>query len=412
MMRKEFSLLLASIVTALTIGIAQHEPGGAQAFAQDDAKKEVGSQTGGRESNQMGGCPKAGVNHKPSADTGREKRTTGRLFVETDPKNSRIRVLNIRPKFYQGMELDPGKYHIEISAPEYEMKKTWIEVAAGEDKQLKISLIKVKATDAMGPRAKVFTNSIGMKFVYIEPGTFLMGSPSGESGRADDEQQHRVTLTHGFYLGITEVTQGRWRSIVGNDPSYFKHCGDDCPVETVSWDDCQAFIQELNQREKTDKYRLPTEAEWEYACRAGTKTELYTGAMKVLGGNNAPALGDIALYGGNSCAEYQGAFDCSGWSERQYACSLCGTNPGAGKKPNAWGLYDMLGNVWEWCQDRYGEYTSGHLTDPIGPSSGEDRVCRGGSWDSFALGCRAAARYGESPDWKDHLIGFRVARSP
>ena len=118
--------------------------------------------------------------------------------METDPKNSRIRVLNIRPKFYQGMALDPGKYHIEISAPEYEMKKTWIEVAAGEDKQLKISLIKVKATDAVGPRAKVFTNSIGMKFVYIEPGTFLMGSPSGESGRADEEQQHRVTLTHGF----------------------------------------------------------------------------------------------------------------------------------------------------------------------------------------------------------------------
>jgi len=411
MIRKEFFLLLAFIVIALTIGIVQHESGGAQVFAQDDAKKEAGPQTGGRESNPMGGCPEVDVNHKPSADTGREKQTAGRLFVETNPKNSRIRVLNIRPKFYQGMELDPGKYHIEISAPEHEMEKTWIEVAAGEDKQLKISLIKVKAADATGPGANVFTNSIGMKFVYIEPGTFMMGSPPDEPGRDDDEDQHQVTLTHGFYLAVAEVTQGEWRSIMGNNPSYFSHCGKDCPVETVSWKDCQEFIQRLNEREKAHKYRLPTEAEWEYACRAGSKTELYTGSMKVLGDNNAPALDDIAWYGGNSCAKYEGTFDCSGWSEKQYACPRCGTHPVGGKKPNAWGLYDMPGNVWEWCQDWYEEYAAGHLTDPKGPSSGEDRVCRGGSWDSFALGCRAATRYSEVPDYKDHLMGFRLVRS-
>jgi formylglycine-generating enzyme required for sulfatase activity len=251
-----------------------------------------------------------------------------------------------------------------------------------------------------------------MKFVLIEPGTFMMGSPDSESGRADDEEQHQVTLTQGFYLGVTEVTQGQWGCIMGNNPSYFKHCGNDCPVETVSWNDCQAFIQRLNQNEKTDKYRLPTEAEGEYACRAGSQTELYTGSMKVLGGNNAPALDEIAWYGGNSCVKYDGAFDCSAWPEKQYACPGCGTHPVSKKEANAWGLYDMLGNVWEWCQDWYVEYAAGHVTDPSGPSSGESRVCRGGSWDSLALGCRTAARYDETPDYKDNLMGFRLAMTP
>ncbi len=412
MTKKEVFLLLVFVITALMIGSAEHEPDGAQAFTQEHAEKEVGSQKGGGESNQMGRCPKADVSHKPSADTGSELRKTGRLFVETDPKNARVRVLNIRPKFYQGMELEPGRYHIEASAPGYELKKKWIEVAEGEEKELNIRLVKIKATDTIGPRAKEFTNSIGMKFVYIEPGTFVMGSPSSEPGRADDEEQHQVTLTHGFYLALTEVTQGQWRSIMGNNPSYFNHCGNDCPVETVSWNDCKQFIQRLNQRDKTDKYRLPTEAEWEYACRAGTKTEFYTGSLKVLGDNNAPALDEIAWYGGNSCTEYEGAFDCSGWSEKQYPCPRCGTQPVAGKKPNAWGLYDMLGNVWEWCQDWHEEGAADHITDPTGPSSGEYRVCRGGSWDSFALGCRAATGDSEPPDDKDYLIGFRVAKTP
>jgi formylglycine-generating enzyme required for sulfatase activity len=393
MVRRVVFLLLAFIVSAFIIPDAKHASSGA--FSQDQA----GPQTEGAELHQRGSCPKADASQNLSADVGSKKQQTSGLFVETRPENARVRVLNIRPKFHQGMLLKPGKYHVEVSAHGYELEKKWIEVAAGEDRHLNIHLVKVKAPDTSGLQEKAFTNSIGMRFVYIEPGTFMMGSPPNELGRADDEEQHLVTLTQGFYLAITEVTQGQWRCVMGDNPSDFKHCGDNCPVESVSWDDCQAFIQRLNQREKTDKYRLPTEAEWEYACRAGSKTELYTGSMKLLGGNNAPALDEIAWYGGNSCAEYEGAFDCSTWSERQYACPRCGTHPVAGKN-----------NVWEWCYDWYEESAAGRVTDPRGPSSGEDRVVRGGSWDSVALGCRAATRYSEVPDYKDHLMGFRLVR--
>jgi formylglycine-generating enzyme required for sulfatase activity len=337
----------------------------------------------------------------------------GRLFVETDPQNARVRVLNIRPKFYQGMALKPGKYHVEVSASGYGLEKKWIEVTAGQDRHLKFRLIETEVAETTSPRGKIFVNAMGIKFVFIEPGTFMMGSPIGEPGRADDEEQHQVTLTQGFYLAVTEVTQGQWRRIMGGNPSYFADCGDDCPVETVSWDDCQEFIRRLNKSEKTDKYRLPTESEWEYACRAGSKTELYTGPMEVLGGNNAPALGKIAWYGGNSCAEYEGAVDCSGWPEKQEPCSRCGPHPVAGKMPNAWGLFDMLGNVWEWCQDWYEEkYPAGPVTNPSGPSTGDDRVCRGGSWDGYAAGCRAATRYSEEADYKDRLMGLRLAMTP
>jgi formylglycine-generating enzyme required for sulfatase activity len=124
---------------------------------------------------------------------------------------------------------------------------------------------------------KTFTNSIGMKFVLISPGTFMMESPSNEPGHYRNEQQHKVTLTKGSYMGTTEVTQGQWRKIMGNNPSCFKNCGNNCPVEYVSWDNCQEFIRNLNRKEGTNKYRLPTEAEWEYACRAGTTTPFYTG---------------------------------------------------------------------------------------------------------------------------------------
>jgi formylglycine-generating enzyme required for sulfatase activity len=265
-----------------------------------------------------------------------------------------------------------------------------------------------------GPAAALpFVNTIGMRFVPISPGTFMMGSPSDEAGRADDEQLHEVRLTQGFYLGVTEVTQDQWRSIMGDNPSVFKKCGGDCPVENVSWNDCQEFIRRLNEKEKTDAYRLPTEAEWEYACRAGSSTALYSGPLAVLGANNAPALDQIAWYGGNSCVGFAEAWDCSQWPERQYACARCGPHAVGKKKQNAWGLHDMLGNVWEWCNDASlddPDYPTGPVTDPKGASPGEYRMVRGGSWESYAGACRSAARDNDHPKEHDFSIGFRVAK--
>jgi formylglycine-generating enzyme required for sulfatase activity len=269
---------------------------------------------------------------------------------------------------------------------------------------------------AMGSRpgavgGKSFTNSLGMKFVYIAPGAFTMGSPSNEPGRDGDEKQHRVTLTRGYFLQATEVTQGQWKAVMDSNPSSFKNCGDDCPVENVSWNDAQNFIQKLNQKEGGNKYRLPTESEWEYAARSGSEGPIYAGKFVIRGKNNAPALDDIAWYGGNSCVDYSGGKDCSGWDEKQYSCSSCGTHPVALKKPNAWGLYDMIGNVWEWCQDWKGDYPSRAVTDPTGPSGGSGRVARGGSWYCDARYCRSADRGYVGPGVGSNGLGFRLLRT-
>jgi len=264
-----------------------------------------------------------------------------------------------------------------------------------------------------------FTNSIGMTFVYIPPGTFMMGSPPDEPIRMGFETQHQVTLTNGYYLQTTEVTQGQWKIIMGNNPSYFKNCGDDCPVEQVSWNDTQDFIQKLNQKEGY-AYRLPTEAEWEYAARAGTTTALYNGPIEILGYRNAPALDPIAWYSGNSCVNYSGGCNCSHWRQKQYNCSNCGTHPVAQKKANVWGLYDMSGNVFEWCQDRYVfDLTTADVIDPTGPATGEIytsggpvtgsyRVIRGGSLGSDARFCRSASRYCSAPVQGVQDLGFRL----
>jgi len=253
-----------------------------------------------------------------------------------------------------------------------------------------------------------FTKTIGMTFVYIEPGTFMIGSPSDEPGRYNDETQHQVTLTKGYFMQTTEVTQGQWKEIMGNNPSYFSSCGTNCPVESVLWYDVQDFIEKLNQKESNRTYRLPTEAEWEYAARAGTTTALYNGPIEILGNYNAPALDPIAWYGGNSCVSYSGGHNCSGWPETQYSCSNCGTHEVAKKQPNSWGLFDMYGNVWEWCSDWYGSYPSSSVTDPLGASIGSKRVLRGGAWGNRARNCRSARRGNFIPgDTSDHM-GFRL----
>jgi len=229
---------------------------------------------------------------------------------------------------------------------------------------------------------KDFTNGIGMKFVLIPAGTFMMGSPGAEVGHEDDEVQHKVIITRAFYLQTTPVTQGQWERFMGNNPSRFKDGGDKWPVEKISWYEAQQFIEELNEMEGTDKYRFPTEAEWEYACRAGS-------SERFCFGDDEGKLGEYAWYKGNSDKK---------------------THPVGQKKPNAWGLYDMHGNVWEWCQDCYGDYPAGPVTDPTGPSSGEFRVSRGGSWFDNAADIRSAHRGWGWPDNRVNNLGFRLAR--
>jgi formylglycine-generating enzyme required for sulfatase activity len=231
------------------------------------------------------------------------------------------------------------------------------------------------------------TNTIGMTFVYIEPGTFTMGSPSSELGHFSGETQHQVTLTKGYYMQTTEVTQGQWSAIMGNNPAHFNSCGDNCPMEYVSWDDVQAFITVLNEKEKSNQYRLPTEAEWEYAARAGSISALANGLITKTECELDANLNAMGWYCGNS--------DNS-------------THPVAQKQANAWGLYDMHGNVLEWCNDWYEDYPSNSVTDPEGPSSGTNRMLRGGSFNYYAKDCRSAARSASTPGTRSCHIGLRL----
>ena len=219
-----------------------------------------------------------------------------------------------------------------------------------------------------------------MEMVYVAPGSFTMGSPSSEDGHIDDETQHRVTLTKGYWLGKYEGTQRQWESVMGENPSFFK--GPDRPVENVSWNDCQKFIAKVDdeaRRQFGGGARLPTEAEWEYACRAGSSGP-YAG-----NGN----LNDMGWYDGNSGST---------------------THPVGQKKPNAWGFHDMHGNVWEWSRDWYGAYKD-NVNDPQGPASGDDRVLRGGCWINDARDCRSAYRYWNWPGYRDIDYGFRLCCS-
>jgi len=212
-----------------------------------------------------------------------------------------------------------------------------------------------------------------MELVLIRPGTFTMGSEN-----CSNATPHKVTITKPFYLGKHEVTQEQWQAVMGGTPSQFK--GAKNPVEKVSWDDCQLFLRELQEKVPGQRFRLPTEAEWEYACRAGSTT-------KYCYGDDDVRLGACAWYSSNSDET---------------------THPVGEKKPNAWGLYDMLGNVREWCADWFGDYPSGEVADPTGPASGSGRVARGGAWYSDASAARSAYRIRYAPSARYYYCGFRV----
>jgi formylglycine-generating enzyme required for sulfatase activity len=230
------------------------------------------------------------------------------------------------------------------------------------------------------PESFTFTNSIGMEFVLIPAGTFRMGSPYLDTEASENEKPaHRVTISQPFFLGKYPVTQTQWAAVMGNNPSLFKN-NSNHPVESVSWDDVQTFLRKLNEQEGKEDYRLPTEAQWEYACRAGTDTPRYHSEVNA-----------IAWYLGNSNDQSQ---------------------PVGQKLPNAWGLYDMLGNVWEWCHDGARTYTADTAVDPMRPTKADALpVVRGGSWYDSARGIRAAYRHAVLSNLRNDFLGFRCACS-
>jgi formylglycine-generating enzyme required for sulfatase activity len=245
-------------------------------------------------------------------------------------------------------------------------------VSAGEKNNGRIKASKIGDT---------WTNTLGMSLTYVPAGTFLMGSPPVEAGRVNRELQHKVTLTKSFLIGTTDVTQDQYLKLIGQNPSQF-HAPPDHgsrPVEMVSWDEAVVFCAKLSEKEHRH-YRLPTEAEWEYACRAGTTTDYNTG-------DEISDLGAAGWYMSNAGNE---------------------THPAGQKRPNAWGLYDMLGNVSQWCSDWHANYPNGETTDPHGVETGSGRTLRGGSWFDGPRLCRCAARHFQAPGLRNAHVGFRV----
>jgi formylglycine-generating enzyme required for sulfatase activity len=251
--------------------------------------------------------------------------------------------------------------------------------------------------------AETYINTLGMKFVYVEAGSFIMGSPVNEAGREEDETRHWVHISQGFYISATEVTQGQWKQIMGANPSAYPELGDNGPVDQVSWYDCQEFIDRLNRKENTSTYRLPTEAEWEYACRAGSTTAFAGGDIPEISCNIIDHLDAVAWYCGNSGFR---------------------PHPVGTRQPNAWGIYDMHGNVHEWCEDRCDWLNAwsrrvhvitdtyrNNIADPLS-TAGERRVFRGGSWNQSTQYARSADRGCFLPGLRRTDIGFRIVKTP
>jgi len=261
-----------------------------------------------------------------------------------------------------------------------ESVKKMVETRAKAEAERRELPKKLQATTAGAQVNLLITDALAQAFALIPAGSFTMGSPSGEDGRSSEESQVEVSLSQPFWLAKTEVTEAQWEAVMGSNPSEFK--GPNLPVENVSWEDAQAYLTKFNEKGVLPdgwKFALPTEAQWEYACRAGEKGP-YSGGT----------LDEVGWYGDNSGTQ---------------------THEVGQKKPNAWGLHDMHGNVWEWCADWYEDTLKGG-SDPAGPSSGDPRVSRGGSWRNDASPCLAARRLGLRPGLRVNGLGFRPALVP
>ncbi len=282
-----------------------------------------------------------------------------------------------------------GQHTVTLNLSGYNDEQTTVEVKEQQTTDLSLTLkedsnkIASATAGASLPKGnKTFTvKGVSFEMMFVEGGTFQMGGTSeqGRHAEGDEKPVHNVTLSN-YFIGQTEVTLALWQAVMGSNPSWNK--GDNLPVEKVSWNDCQMFITKLNQL-TGQKFRLPTEAEWEYAARGGKLSKGY----KYSGSNS---IADVAWYTNNSSYN---------------------THPVATKRPNELGLYDMSGNVWEWCQDWYGSYSSSTQSNPTGPSSGSDRVLRGGSWAFYAGSCRVSSRLDYEPSRTSDNLGFRLALS-
>ena len=311
----------------------------------------------------------------------------GSLLVDYEPVDADIylnnRLLGKTPNVFSNIAV--GKHSVKISKPGYTDYAGSVTIQ--ENQQASISGSLSKKTSASGSLSSVSgtivpitVNGVTFNMIKVDGGTFKMGATSEQQNPDSDEKPtHQVTLSS-YYIGETEVTQALWQAVMGNNPSYFK--GDNLPVEQVSWNDCQDFIEKLN-RQTGKRFRLPTEAEWEFAARGGNKSRhtQYSGSGDI---------GEVAWYYGNSGSK---------------------THPVKTKKANELGIYDMTGNVWEWCQDWKGSYSSGAQNNPTGPESGTYRVCRGGCWIYNAWDCRSSLRFGYTPDSRNYFLGLRLVLS-
>jgi formylglycine-generating enzyme required for sulfatase activity len=284
-------------------------------------------------------------------------------------------------------------------------------------------------SDPYGVYATFEVMPVRQRMRWIPPGRFFMGSPAGKDyGRSNEGPQHEVIITHGYWMFDTPCTQGLWTALMGDNPSYFPD--PERPVEQVSWKDAVGFSKKLNERfvgnqPLTNKglvdgwerllFRLPTEAEWEYACRTGTIGDTYVGDLDLKSNDETKSeiLDSMAWYGWNSGHEYdlKKSMEITWLKDLQAEEKRGGTRKVAQKAPNPWGLYDMLGNVWEWCQDWYGDYPAERVVDPTGPTVGSARVVRGGSWLNSARVLRSACRLRVAPGVRSYDLGFRLLSS-